>query len=232
MVRTADPTKPGRLIGFHDTSPPGSRGRRVPGPSHPDALQTRRESSFPAGRSSLSCALRSDFHEEASVKTGARRWRDFPNIHSASSAMAERHETVCGRSHSIPRRRDAPRRTSRCDLSPALDLDLDSLLPVVPVRFGPSLGGDSRPDCDNGITCDEQIIGLNRGRLAWGAGGGNERPWSPARGRRNPVRMSLPRPADLLWHPWITSSLGLRGRAPRRRTAHRPPGRRSGRWPR
>ena len=84
-----------------------------------------------------SCAHRSDIHEEASVKTGARRLRDFPDIHSASSAMAERHERVCGRSHSIPRRRDAPRRTSGCDLGPATDLDLDSLLPVVPVLPGP-----------------------------------------------------------------------------------------------
>src|SRR5215471_9725570 len=82
-------------------------------------------------------ALRSDVHEEASVKTGARRLRDFPDIHSASSAWAERHARVCGRSHSIPRRRDAPRRTSGCDLSPATDLDLDSLLPVVPVCPGP-----------------------------------------------------------------------------------------------
>jgi hypothetical protein len=81
--------------------------------------------------------LRSDIYEEASVKTGARPLRDFPDIYSASSAMAEHQETLCGRSHSIPRRRDAPRRTSGCDLSPALDLDLDSLLPVVPVCPGP-----------------------------------------------------------------------------------------------
>src|SRR5262249_19886603 len=70
---------------------------------------------------------RSDVHEEASVKTGARRLRDFPDIPSASSATAECPESVCGRSHSIPRRRDAPRRTSGCDLGPALDLDLDDL---------------------------------------------------------------------------------------------------------
>src|SRR5262245_23293910 len=74
------------------------------------------------------CARRSDVHEEASVKTGARRLRDFPDIPSASSALAERHESVYGRSHSIPRRRDAPRRTSGCDLGPATDLDLDDLL--------------------------------------------------------------------------------------------------------
>src|SRR5262249_1622210 len=75
------------------------------------------------------CARRSDVHEETPVKTGARRLRDFPNIHSASSAMAEHHESVCGRSHSTPRRRNAPRRTSGCDLGPATDRDLDSLLP-------------------------------------------------------------------------------------------------------
>jgi hypothetical protein len=33
--------------------------------------------------------------------------RDFPDIHSASSATAERQERVCGRSHSTPQRRDA-----------------------------------------------------------------------------------------------------------------------------
>jgi hypothetical protein len=44
---------------------------------------------------------------------------------------------VFGRSHSTPRRRDAPRRTSGCDLGPATDLDLDSLLPVVPACAGP-----------------------------------------------------------------------------------------------
>ena len=38
---------------------------------------------------------RTDIHEEASVKTGARRSRDFPDIHSASSAIAERHESSC-----------------------------------------------------------------------------------------------------------------------------------------
>jgi len=50
-----------------------------------------------------SCPRRTDVHEDATVKTGARRLRDFPEIHSASSAMAERQETSCGRSYSIPR---------------------------------------------------------------------------------------------------------------------------------
>ena len=48
----------------------------------------------------------------------------------------------------------------------------------------------------------------NRERLAWGAGGGNERPCSPARRRRHPDRRSL-RPLNLVRHQWITSSLGL-----------------------
>jgi hypothetical protein len=70
------------------------------------------------GQRNHACALRSDVHEETSVKTGARRLRDFPDIHSPSSALATRHESVCGRSHSTPRRRIAPRRTSGCDLIP------------------------------------------------------------------------------------------------------------------
>src|SRR5437764_15407020 len=74
---------------------------------------------------------RSDIHEEAAVKTRARRNRDFPDIHSASSATAERHERVCGCSHSHQRRRTAPCRTPGCNLSPALDLD------VTPPEPGP-----------------------------------------------------------------------------------------------
>src|SRR5262249_48741432 len=63
-------------------------------------------------------------HEEASVKTGARRLRDFPDIHSASAAQAARHERVCGCPHSRRRRRTAPCRTPGCNLSPALDPDV------------------------------------------------------------------------------------------------------------
>src|SRR5262244_822858 len=59
----------------------------------------------------------------------ARRARDYPDIHSASSALAERHETVCGCSHSHQRRRTAPCRTPGCNLSPALDLDVKPLEP-------------------------------------------------------------------------------------------------------
>ena len=95
-------------------------------------------------RSGCLLARRSDVHEEASVKTGARRLRDFPDIHSASSATAERHARVCGRSHSTPRRRNAPRRTSGCDLGPAPDLDLDSLLRGGRVCAGP--GSRSKPE--------------------------------------------------------------------------------------
>src|SRR5262249_455125 len=72
-----------------------------------------------------SCTRRADIHEEASVKPRARRNRDFPDIHSASSAFAERHEKVCGCSHSHQRRRTAPCRTPGCNLSPALDLDVE-----------------------------------------------------------------------------------------------------------
>ena len=69
-------------------------------------------------------ARRSDIHEEAFVKTGAGRLRDFPDIHSASAAQAARHERVCGCPHSHRRRRTAPCRTPVCNLSPALDPDV------------------------------------------------------------------------------------------------------------
>src|SRR5947209_19254048 len=73
----------------------------------------------------ISWMLRSDIHEEAFVKTGARRLRDFPDIHSASAAEAARHERVCGCPHSHQRRRSAPCRTPGCNLNPALDLDVE-----------------------------------------------------------------------------------------------------------
>jgi len=57
----------------------------------------------------------------------------------------------------------------------------------------------------------DHLHGRNRERLTGGAGGGNERPCSPARCRRHPDRMSLRRAPDLVQHPWITSSLGTRG---------------------
>src|SRR5262245_28592249 len=53
---------------------------------------------------------------------------------------AERHEKVCGCSHSHRRRRNAPWRTPGCNLSPALDLDVELLEPnrvsslLTPVR--------------------------------------------------------------------------------------------------
>ncbi len=79
--------------------------------------------------SPTSCsALRSDIHALAPVKTGARRSRDYPDIHSALSAKAERHERVCGCCHSHQRRRNAPCRTPGCNLSPALDLDI---IPII-----------------------------------------------------------------------------------------------------
>jgi hypothetical protein len=78
------------------------------------------------GRSTHRTNLRRfDVHEEASVKTGARRWRDFPDIPSASSASTERHERIFGSSHSLSRRHAAPRRTSAWDLGPGLAEDAD-----------------------------------------------------------------------------------------------------------
>jgi hypothetical protein len=154
---------------------------------------------------------RSDIHEEASVKTGARRLRDFPDIHSASSAMTERQERVFGRPHSTPRRRDAPRRTSGCDLGPATDLDLDSLLPVVPVHLDRSPVANHYHNWIITKFRYNQIIGRNRERLARGAGGSDERPCSPVRCRRNPDRMSLRRPS----RPRPASVDHLLPRAPR-----------------
>jgi hypothetical protein len=155
---------------------------------------------------------RSDVHEEAPVKTGARRWRDFPDIHSASSARAERPERVCGRSPSIPRRRDAPRRTSGCDLGPAFDLDLDDLRrrrawaprTGVPLAFYENIVIISYYNV-------KMSVGGDRERLAWGAGGGHEHPCSPARGRRHLGRTSLRRLPNPVRHQGINSSLGTRG---------------------
>jgi hypothetical protein len=76
------------------------------------------------------CARRSDIHEEAFVKTGARRLRDFPDIHSASAAAAARHERACACPHSHQRRRSAPCRTPGCNPSPALGLDGEPFGPL------------------------------------------------------------------------------------------------------
>ncbi len=62
--------------------------------------------------------------------------RDFPDIHSASSAAAERHEIICGCSHSHQRRRGAPCRTPGCNLGPALDLDVESVNSLLFVSQG------------------------------------------------------------------------------------------------
>jgi hypothetical protein len=48
------------------------------------------------GSGTLARELPSDIYEETSVKTGARRSRDYPGIYSASSAIAERHERERG----------------------------------------------------------------------------------------------------------------------------------------
>jgi hypothetical protein len=83
-----------------------------------------------SGGGRTASARQSDVHEETPVKTGARRLRYFPDIHSASSVRAERHESVCGSSRTTPRRRNATRRTSGCDPSPATDPDMDGIAPL------------------------------------------------------------------------------------------------------
>jgi hypothetical protein len=65
---------------------------------------------------------RSDIHEEASVKAGARRVRGFPDIPSASATAAGRHETSAVGSHSHRRRGSTPCRTLGWDLRLALGL--------------------------------------------------------------------------------------------------------------
>jgi hypothetical protein len=102
-------------------------------------------------------ARRSDIHEGVFVKTGARRARDYPNIHSASSALAERHETLCGRSHSHRRRRTAPCRASGCDLSPALDLDVP--LPTSSLSLGRSPPKPKGAACATSVPPRHQDLG-------------------------------------------------------------------------
>jgi len=118
--------------------------------------------------------LRSDIHEEAFVKTGARRLRDYPDIHSASAARAARHERVCGCPHSHQRRRTAPCRTPGCNLSPALDLDVE-----------PSSDRCGAPGTAPG----------NREEASGGPGGGNEPPvaGTEAAKSRQEVRRVSPR---------------------------------------
>ena len=66
------------------------------------------------------CAI----HEEASVKTVVRRTRNYPTIHPASLALARRHKTNYGDSHSLSRHRIAPWHTSGCHLNPTFDLNV------------------------------------------------------------------------------------------------------------
>jgi hypothetical protein len=69
-------------------------------------------------------------HEEASVKTGARRSRDYPDIHSASSADAERHEIM----RLLP-------------FTPAASQCAMSDLGIQPESRSRSRRGGSSPDC-------------------------------------------------------------------------------------
>jgi hypothetical protein len=62
---------------------------------------------------------------------------------------AERPERVFGRSHSIPRRRDAPRRTSGCDRGPGLAEDADRDAIVV----------DIEPDVEQGCLLKSLDLG-------------------------------------------------------------------------
>ena len=82
--------------------------------------------------------------------------------------------------------------------------------PSAPGQYAPDRdpGGNQQRCINTTIALYDQLYGRNRERLAWGAGGGNERPCSPARRRRHPDRMSL-LPPNLVRHQWITSSLGL-----------------------
>src|SRR5262249_47374116 len=72
---------------------PGDRGRSIPPGGPTPAVHEQARHDAPTVRGGrMSCVLRSDIHEGAAVKAGARRVRDFPDIHSASPAAAGRHE--------------------------------------------------------------------------------------------------------------------------------------------
>src|SRR5262249_49575853 len=126
---------------------------------------------------SLCNLLRSDIHEEASVKTRARRLRDYPDIHSASAAQAARHERVCGCPHSHQRRRTAPCRTPGCNLSPALDLDVNPPSTRRNARRGPPPATE---------------------KLASGGPGGGNEPPGRRHGRGEISTRSPPRPCRCL----------------------------------
>jgi hypothetical protein len=175
-------------------------------PSQPKRLQYLslhvQRGSFPVGP----CARRSDVHEEASVKTGARRLRDFPDIHSALSAWAGAMKGYAVAP--IPCRGVAMRHVGPRDATP-VPLSISTWTASSPsCRCAPdrSLSGD-RPIYKNTmISSNEHLYGRYRERLAGGAGGGKERPCAPARRRRHPDRMSVRRQAPI--------SSGIRGSPP------------------
>ena len=70
---------------------------------------------------------------------------------------------------------------------------------------------DSLSDGNNGTRCYDQLFVRDRERLAWGAGGGNERPCSPARCRRFPDTTFPSGSPGLAHHRSISSSLRPRG---------------------
>src|SRR5262245_1216696 len=74
--------------------------------------------------------------------------------------------------------------------------------------WAPDRGASGKPPIDINVMIKsyERFLGRDRERLAWGAGGGDERPCSPARCRRHPDTMSLQ------LHP--PTSSGIRGSPP------------------
>ena len=178
-------------------APPDLRARgsprRCPGHRVPPFRRARarffpggwmRRSHRRRGPDDARCALRSDLHEEVFVKTGARRLRDFPDIHSASAAAAARHESVCGCPHSHQRRRSAPCRTPGCNLSPALDLDVE-----------PSSDRSTAPGTVRG----------NREEASGGPGGGNEPPVAGTDAAKS--RQEVRRAVAWLRHPAHADSI-------------------------
>ena len=138
--------------------------------------------------------------------------RDFPDIPSASSTLAERHEREYAVAP-IPYRGVAMRHVGPRDAA-WIPLPISTRTASSPLGlWAPDRSASGKPPIYNNvmIKSHEPFCGRDRERLAGGAGGGKERPGSPARCRRHPDRMSLRRAPDLLRHPWITSSLGTRG---------------------
>src|SRR5262245_40711554 len=114
--------------------------------------------------------------KEASVKTGARRLRDFPDIHSASSAWAGAMKgyTVAP----IPYRGVAMRHVGPRDAT-RVPLSISTWTASSPsCRCAPDRSPSGVPPIHHNtmISSNEHLYGRDRERLAGGAGGGDERP--------------------------------------------------------